>query len=57
MKNDRTSQIVLVLEILLIVLLHMSKGTGTKAPELVKSNHSAPTQTVITTVQPIGMTQ
>ena len=55
MKNDKISRIVLVLEILLIVLLHMSKGTASDAKELVNSGQDQPSQAVMSTVQPLTM--
>jgi len=55
MKNDKISRIVLVLEILLIVLLHMSKGTASDSKELVNSGQGQPTQAVMSTVQPLTM--
>ncbi len=55
MKNDKISRIVLVLEILLIVLLHMSKGTASDAKELVNSSQDQPSQAVMSTVQPLTM--
>lgn len=51
MKNDKISRIVLVLEILLIVLLHMSKGTTSDSKELVNSGLDQPSHAVMTTVQ------
>lgn len=57
MKNDKTSRIVLVLEILLIVLLHMSKSTGSEAKDLVNSGNNPQTKTVMTTVQPLSLTK
>ncbi|MBL0136408.1 MAG: hypothetical protein IPP79_21740 [Chitinophagaceae bacterium] len=55
MKNDKISRIVLVLEILLIVLLHMSKGTASDSKELVNSSQDQPSQAVMSTVQPLTM--
>lgn len=55
MKNDKISRIVLLLEILLIVLLHMSKGTASDAKELVNTGSDQAPQAVISTVQPLTM--
>lgn len=49
------SRIVLVLEILLIVLLHMSKSTGSESKDLVNSGNNQSSKAVITTVQPLSM--